>query len=177
MAAIVPSVSRQRAAPEPDARYAHLDMSGLRRYRRVLSAEEGRVSYWRRIIQARLDIVRASAAGQVPDITSLPGVFASGGTVSTRRALLDVLGSDDLPPLPDLAALWSRTPDPDNQEENQSLIHDLASAERQLSAYRGALHRRLSAATGELIARYHADPSLCLSVLPTKAPAQRRSAI
>ena len=54
---------RFRAVPERSPDFAHLSLDGLRAYRRVLSAEEGRVSYWRRIIQARLDIVRAAEAG------------------------------------------------------------------------------------------------------------------
>ena len=46
-------------------------------------------------------------------------------------------------------------------------------AELQLSAYRNALHRRLELATGELIARYHEDPSLCLCALPLADPGRR----
>jgi hypothetical protein len=53
------------------------------------------------------------------------------------------------------------------------LAHDLSKAEAQLSAYRTALHKRLSSATGELIARYREQPELCLSALPTQRPVAR----
>ena len=46
------------------------------------------------------------------------------------------------------------------------LANELADAEKQLSEYRSVLHQRLSAATGELIARYRDEPTLCLSALP-----------
>jgi hypothetical protein len=68
-------------------------------------------------------------------------------------------------PLPDLAVLWERGTagaDPD-------LLQRLARAEHQLSAYRRSLHERLDAATGELIARYHENPSLALAALPLRA--------
>ncbi|HMC68705.1 MAG TPA: hypothetical protein VKJ07_06080, partial [Mycobacteriales bacterium] len=50
---------RFRAVPERSPDFAHLSLDGLRKYRLALSDEESRVSYWRRIIQARLDLVRA----------------------------------------------------------------------------------------------------------------------
>jgi hypothetical protein len=71
-----------------------------------------------------------------------------------------------MPPLPDLGAVWAREPIPGNTDHNNALIHDLTKAESQLSAYRGALHRRLANATGELIARYRETPELCLTALP-----------
>ena len=49
-------------------------------------------------------------------------------------------------------------------------LADLAHAELQLSAYRAALHRKLAAATQELIARYREDPSLALTALPLVPP-------
>ena len=52
--------------PEPvlSEAYAHLSVEGLREYRRALSEEEHRVSYWRRILQARLDLVGRYLAGE-----------------------------------------------------------------------------------------------------------------
>jgi hypothetical protein len=52
------------------------------------------------------------------------------------------------------------------REGQVALEHDLRVAEAQLSAYRNALHRRIGEATGELIARYREQPTLCLSALP-----------
>src|SRR5687767_1285244 len=62
-----PRPRSRKAAPRPepqrDEAYAHLTLEGLRAYRRALSEEENRVSYWRRILQARLDVLRAGLAG------------------------------------------------------------------------------------------------------------------
>jgi hypothetical protein len=133
-----------------------------------LSSEESRVSYWRRIIQARLDLVRAAQGGTTTTVDDLREVFAEHHVGGNRTSLLTVMPIDDMPPLPDLAAIWSREPTPDDPEAIEELIHELTKAETQLSAYRNALHRRLAAATGELIARYREQPELCLSVLPAQ---------
>jgi hypothetical protein len=158
---------RFRTVPERSPEFAHLSLDGLRSYRRALSAEEGRVSYWRRIVQARLDIVRAAEGGTAATVDNLRGVFAEARVDSGRKALLTLVPHDDIPPLPDLAEVWMREPVVGAIEHNRSLAHDLSKAEAQLSAYRTALHKRLAAATGELIARYREQPDLCLTALPT----------
>src|SRR3954468_24087552 len=67
---------RFRTVPERSPEFAHLALEGLRAYRRALTTEEGRVSYWRRIIQARLDLVRApEAAAGTSTSDNLRGVF------------------------------------------------------------------------------------------------------
>jgi hypothetical protein len=91
---------------------------------------------------------------------------------SGRQSLQAVVPVDDMPPLPDLPDLWAREPHPHDDEYNRGLASDLSKAEAQLSAYRTALHKRLAAATGELIARYREEPTLCLSALPM-APVMR----
>jgi hypothetical protein len=164
---------RFRTTPERSADFAHLTLDGLRAYRRALTTEEGRVSYWRRIIQARLDLVRAAEGGTVATPENLRGVFAEARIDSGRRALLLIVPVDDIPPLPDLVELWAREPRMGDDEHNHRLAHDLARAESQLSAYRSALHRRLAGATGELIARYREEPTLCLSALPARQPVVR----
>lgn len=159
-----------RPAPERSPEHAHLTLEELRAYRRDLTAEEGRVSYWRRIIQARLDLVRAGTTG---DSERLRPVLTDERVLSGRTALVEILPVDDIPPLPDLAGLWERQATPDDPQAQAELVEALAVAERQLSDYRSALHRRLSAATAELIARYREEPALCLSALPL--PPQRRA--
>jgi len=163
---------RFRSVPERSPDFAHLSLGGLRTYRQTLSAEEGRVSYWRRIVQARLDIVRAADAGTVATVDNLRGVFEEARVDSGRTALMRVLPLDDIPPLPDLVQLWAREPVVGDDAHNHRLAHDLMRAEAQLSAYRTALHKRLAAATGELIARYREQPELCLTALPQR-PAVR----
>ncbi len=158
---------RFRVTPERSPEFAHLTLEGLRAYRRALNTEEGRVSYWRRIIQARLDLVRVTESGAPATQDHLRGVFAEVRMDTGRQALQEILPVDDMPPLPDLPGLWACEPVPDDLEFNARLAGDLAKAETQLSAYRTALHKRLAAATGELIARYREEPTLCLSALPT----------
>lgn len=170
-----PTSDRQATPPERNPQFAHLSLGGLRHYRSTLSSEESRVSYWRRIIQARLDLVRATLAGTSATVDDLREVFAEHHVGGNRTALLSVMPIDDMPPLPDLASLWSRQPAVDDDEANDRLIQDLTRAESQLSAYRAALHRRLADATGELIARYREQPDLCLSVLPDRDNGNRVS--
>jgi hypothetical protein len=170
-----PTADRFHAPPERNPDFAHLSLDGLRQYRSTLSSEESRVSYWRRIIQARLDLVRAADEGGTSSVEDLRDVFAETRADGARTALITVIPADDMPPLPDLGSLWAREPVAGNPVHNAKLAHDLTKAESQLSAYRAALHRRLASATGELIARYREQPELCLSALPSR-PEDRRSA-
>lgn len=133
------------------------------------------MSYWRRIIQARLDVVRAGwrpgGTGGM-DAAHLRPVLTDERISSGRTALMQVLPLDDVPPLPDLSELWERRVDEHDPGAVGVLVRDLSLAEEQLSAYRAALHRQLGEATDELIARYREQPTLCLGVLPL--PPQRR---
>jgi hypothetical protein len=159
-----------RPVPERRPEFSHLTLDGLRAYRRALTAEEGRVSYWRRLIQARLDVVADVDAVQDPaSHERFRSVFAESRAAS-RQALVGVVPVDDVPPLPDLEALWAQELRPYDLKHTSRLRRDLSHAELQLSAYRAALHRKLSAATQELIARYREDPSLALTALPLVPP-------
>jgi hypothetical protein len=164
-----PTADRFQAAPERSPEFAHLSLDGLRRYRAALSTEENRVSYWRRILQARLDVVRAVDSGAPTTVDDLSGVFAEARIGGTRTALLTVVPVEDMPPLPNLADVWAREPRVGDSSGNAALARSLTGAESQLSAYRTALHRRLGAATSELIARYREEPDLCLTVLPSQS--------
>jgi hypothetical protein len=155
------------AAPTRSDDYAHLSLEALRDYRRALADEEGKVSYWRRILQARLDVVQAGGRGRL-DQEHLRPVLTSARVGAGRQALVAVLPVDDIPPLPSLAELWDRTVESGDAEGQAGLEHDLREAERSLSDYRTALHGRIADATAELIARYREQPSLCLSALPTQ---------
>ena len=174
---------RTRPGPRPvpvmRTEYAHLDLDALRAYRAALQAEEGNVSYWRRIIQARLDVVREGrTAGGTAALSAehLRPVLDSARVGAGRRALVEVLPVDDIPPLPDLAELWERRVADSDPDGLQALEEDLAPAEGELSRYRTALHGRLADATGELIARYRAQPGLCLTALPLEPVVPRQVA-
>lgn len=167
-----------RPTPERSDDFAHLSLSRLRAYRTALGEEENRVSYWRRIVQARLDLVTAGASVNPADVDSLRTVLAGSARGGNRQALVTVVpAANDIPPLPDLTELWERSPVPGDDTGNAELLEDLSKAERELSDYRNALHRRISAATAELIARYREEPTLCLSALPALPEPRRRLAI
>jgi len=165
-----------RSTPERNSSFDHLSIGDLRAYRAALAEEENRVSYWRRIIQARLDVVRAGDSDGAR-VDNLRNVLAEARLNGGRQVLVTVVQVEDIPPLPDLAGLWERESRPGDDEHNEKLAHDLASAEVQLSAYRTALHRRISGSTDELIARYREDPGLCLLALPAdqREAANRRT--
>src|SRR2546430_2251856 len=110
-----------RPVPERNADFSHLTLDGLRTYRRAISAEESRVSYWRRLVQARLDVV--SNVDATSDHTSherFRTVFAESRAAS-RQALVDVVPVDDVPPLPDLEELWVRELRPHDQRHTARL--------------------------------------------------------
>jgi hypothetical protein len=153
----------QRVRPEPKhaPELAHLGLVELRDYRQELVAEETRVSYWRRILQARLDQVIGSDDHHA--LRRLRGVLDDHGQSSRRLALLPMVRTEDAAPLPDLAVLWETIP---GEGDNSAMVTRLSDAERELSSYRRSLHERLDAATGELIARYRDEPALALQALP-----------
>lgn len=159
--------SRTKQVPERSLEFVHLDLAGLRAYRKVLNAEEHRVSYWRRIIQARLDLIRAHRDDRTA-IERLQDTFAEERPAQGRMAVMSIVPDDDIPPIPDLQAVWTRTIDPADEASRARLERDLSFAELQLSTYRQALHRRIARATTELIARYHEEPALCLVALPVR---------
>jgi hypothetical protein len=165
--------SRNQEPPQVSETFAHLTLAGLRSYRKALAQEESRVSYWRRILQARLDMVQAAEPGQRGNMDNLRPVLTNERVGMGRTALIDVLPVEDIPPLPNLEELWDKHLHPDDPAYNAALIAELTTAESQLSNYRSALHTRIQASTNELIARYRADPAQCLSVLPL--PPQRRA--
>lgn len=162
----------RRPEPTPASELSHLSLDELRAYRSELGAEETRVSYWRRVVQARLD----TAAGiDAASDHRLQEVLASHRADSARLARVAVhptTARHPQPPLPDLAELWelevavAAAPDPAAAVRRDELMRRLADAEQELSAYRRRLHERLDRATGELIWRYRVDPSRALTALP-----------
>lgn len=152
---------------------ALLSLPELRTYRHALDDEEVRVSYWRRLIQARVDVTRAGGGLGISDAAALRRVLADDHARTARTSRLRELPSDDSPPLPDIASLWSRLDGDDDEGGRILLLEDLMDVEVKLSAYRHDLHQRIDAATNELIGRYRAEPKLCLAVLPLSGRATR----
>jgi hypothetical protein len=158
------TATRRPAARRPARRVEHLQHLGLqalRDYRQELLTEESRVSYWRRILQARLD-TSPGDQGRTPH-AGLESVLSKHQESSRRLAVFTMHDAAAVAPLPDLAALWESGAD---SGSDAALLNRLAAAEAELSAYRRSLHERLDDATSELIARYRDEPGLALCALP-----------
>lgn len=152
----------RRAAPERAAEFEGFDFEELRTLRASLVEEENRISYWRRIVQARIDIMRANA--DEAGLAGLRTVLTERAGTGHRLALVDSTAHDQAPPLPDLVALWDA--DPRSVEDRARVLGELEAAEQALSKHRTTLHGWLDAATCELVARYRENPSLALRLLP-----------
>ena len=151
--------------PEVDPAYSGLTLDDLRDLRRELGDEEARVSYWRRIIQARIDLLtRGSSDGDI--VERLTSVLAESGAVHRRLANLSVKPAGDIEALPDLHGLWTRVVDSRDTEAVAGFVEELKAVETDISALRREIHQRLDEATGQLIARYRQDPTLALTALP-----------
>jgi hypothetical protein len=140
-----------------------LTLDDLRLYRRRLAEEEEKVSYWRRLVHARLDVLEAEALHERPlHLDELIRVLGDTGSGRTRTALVNVRAEDPLPELPILEEMWVTELDPNDTAAIKEAIERLKAAERQLTDYRRALHEQLDGATAELIERYRVNPSSAL---------------
>lgn len=151
----------------PSEELSGLDLAQLRDYRQRLAAEEDRVSYWRRLTHARMDMLRAEAGTQGHlSFEDLVRVLGDTGTGQVRRALVRVTTADPLPDLPELSQMWVTDVDPHDPGQVDDALERLRTAEEQLTEYRRALHERIDDSTRELIARYREDPPAALTLLP-----------
>ena len=163
----------------PPARLTELSLAELRGYRRKLADEEDRVSYWRRLVHARLDLLEAETSTEGPlSLDTLAHVLGDTGAGRTRTALVRVRAAEPLPDLPVLEEMWVTEVDSHDPDALRTAVERLRTAERQLTSYRNALHQRIDEATSELIERYRADPASALVALrgDGSPPARRRGA-
>lgn len=157
--------NRNPQPPELNPRYSALTLADIRELRHELEAEESRVSYWRRIIQARVDLL--TKGGNDGDLVQrLTSALAETGNVHKRLASLSVIDASEIEALPDLRRLWTTVVDVADGAAVSQFVAALSEVEAQLSILRVEIHRRLDEATGQLIARYRAEPTLALSALP-----------
>ena len=153
--------------PPPDA-WDELSLPELRLYRRRLADEEEKISYWRRLVHARIDVLEAEAHHERPlRLDELIRVLGDTGTGRARTALVSVRAAEDLPELPVLHDMWVTELDPNDTAEVADAVRRLRGAESQLTDYRRALHERLDQATSELIARYRENPASALVAFRT----------
>ncbi len=168
-AARIPPAAARVQPPQHPAELDHLSLQELRTYRAQLSAEEDCVSYWRSIVQARLDLLHTT--GEPAGRLALQAALTTTRGQPGRTALVSVVPHGDMPALPELAELWKRSPVPADQAARAAHHADLARAEATLSQYRTALHRQLQTTTTELVARYRDEPNSCLAALAHQRPA------
>lgn len=148
---------------EPPQHWSEISLDRLRSYRRRLSDEEEKVSYWRRLVHARIDVLEAEAHRErALTIEELVRVLGDTGSGHGRQSLVTVEAAEPLPDLPVLEEMWVTELDPHDPVAVAEAVARLRTAERQLTAYRHALHQRLDDATTELIARYNANPASAL---------------
>ncbi len=154
-------------------------MAQLRQARSELQEAEGAISYVRRVVQGRLDIVAAerqrraggSDGGGAADILEqLPGILADSGSRSSNR-LLSQLDPGDMAAA--LVADLDRSIDPAqltdlpalSDEVLAELTDSMAVIERQLSANRRAVHDRIDRFQAELVRRYQSGEASVDSLL------------
>lgn len=160
------SAGRDEPAEPATPRLEELTLDALRAYRRHLSDEEDRVSYWRRLVHARLDLLEAEASieGHL-SLETLARVLGDTGAGRTRTALVRVRAAEPLPELPVLEEMWVTEIDPGAPDAVAAAMERLRTAEGQLTSYRNALHQRIDEATAELIGRYRENPARALVAL------------
>jgi uncharacterized protein (DUF1810 family) len=107
-------------------------LDDLRTLRESLREEEQRVSYWRQLVQGRLDLVRTALDGGHPCADDLASLAAARPRDGARR----------------------RSP-----AATSLALEGLVEAEVKLSAYRRALHERIDACTAQLVDHYQRDPA------------------
>lgn len=145
---------------------ADINLAELRSYRQRLMHEEDTVSYWRRLAHARIDVLEAESHTEGSlSMKDLVRVLGDTGAGRTRSALVGVRAAEPLPDLPALTEMWVSEIDPHDREKVFEAVERLHDAERQLTNYRRALHKRIDEATGELISRYRDDPASALIAL------------
>lgn len=150
----------------PSPYLADLSLAHLRTYRQRLMGEEEKVSYWRRLAHARIDVLEAGRRTEGSlSMADLVRVLGDTGAGRTRTALVGVRAAEPLPDLPALSEMWVAEIDPHDPDKVVEAVERLRAAERQLTDYRRALHERIDEATGELISRYREDPASALGAL------------
>jgi hypothetical protein len=156
---------RSDVSPERDPTLEHLVLAELRLARQVLVDEVERVTFWRLVIRARADRLRAgrSSAATTPHLLR---ALSDARRAPERVAVLLEKGH---PPvvLMDLAELCARELEPDDAVAVLSLGRDLADSEASLTDFRRRLQDRVRTVTDELVARYRESPELALLLLPS----------
>ena len=142
-----------------------LSLDDLRILRQQLTDEESRVSYWRRLFQARLDMLNETESVDTHDLQK---VLQDANNAPRRWQALGLHPADMDTSMPEARSLWSRVVDLNDEVQRHAYIQLLEAMESSLSTNRHALHRQIDAVTEELIRRYRTNPALALTALPVR---------
>ncbi|TXH41208.1 MAG: hypothetical protein E6Q90_12250 [Actinobacteria bacterium] len=142
-----------------------LSLDDLRILRQHLTDEESRVSYWRRLFQARLDMLNDVDHVDTQDLRT---VLQDANSAPRRWQALGLHPADIDTSMPEAQSLWSRVVDLNDEKQRTAYIDMLQAMEGALSTNRHALHKQIDAVTAELIARYRTNPALALTALPRR---------
>jgi hypothetical protein len=150
-----------------------MPLAELRKYRETLRGEEDNVSYWRRVLYGRIDLLRKiaerRATGEHPGwlvgTDELASALKDTATGRSRLAFMRIESASDLPELPGLDEVWARDADPTDPQEVAEVLAALDEAAARVTAYRGQIHIRIDEATIELVSRYKNDPDACLDLI------------
>jgi hypothetical protein len=140
-------------------------LAGLRALRKALREEERQVSYWRRLVQGRLDLAQAALAGDQPSVEKLTAT-ASGQRPDPRRigaprrspSFVKFVSGIQNRRLASLAAAWDTQIPWDDPQRLREVEATFVEIEAELSKRRRNLHARIDACTTELVDRYRRDP-------------------
>jgi hypothetical protein len=149
-------------------------LAGLRALRQSLREEERQVSYWRRLVQGRLDLAQAAVAGDQPSVEKLTAT-ASGQRSDVRRratprrspSFARFAGGIQDRRMASLAETWDMPIPWDDPERLREIEGTLVQIEAELSRRRRELHARIDACTRELVDRYRSDPAQLRRLGPT----------
>ena len=162
-----PRRARRLSQPMASPHLAGMSLEQLRAYRRSLQEEEDKVSYWRRLVHARLDMLEVGARTEGSlTLDQLVRVLGDTGTGASRTALSRVRPAEPLPDLPESAQMWVTEVDPHDPVAVAEATGRLREAEGRLTEYRKALFERIDEATADLINRYRENPAAALTALP-----------
>jgi len=154
--------------PKTETTLQQMPLKELRTYRKSLTDEEERVSYWRRLVQFRVNLIKTQKEAGTITTRELVRSLGSTGSGSRRQKLLSMEPQSELPQLPGLDELWTSAINLSDEEGTNRLVEELTRVEKLLSQYRTALHACIDGATHELIVRYKNDPNLSLELFPEK---------
>jgi hypothetical protein len=164
--------------PELPGRIGDMQTAAIRSLRDDCREEESRLSYTRRLLQARLDIARAEVArrGGADEqlLGRLPQILSEHGGVTGNPRSLRIYHPDEVDPhrrledreLEDPAL--SRLPQLAD-DALDALISRLSKLERQVSDERARVLNHLDSLQGELVARYRDGRATIGEVLSSNA--------